>query len=700
MRHISIFLLGLLLFRATPAPALIDDGRAGDPGELFLALLDADAQRSYYKDLGITMADFLQNPAARFDLSQDAAYAEFLGKSGLAYNIAAVYPLRGDLANVNTWGYLSTSDDGPDIFSAGFFDIQDVYQRIQSYLSHLNPAPFGGTPEERQQLRAENLSGAFGPEDAGYFDAEGWGSDLGQGVGGNTTGTPDRPLAFYRISNYTGDRNGEVVEKLGSWLLSANGLLRFTTGEEINQPPEADAGFEQRVSPGVQVTLNAGGSSDPDGDALSYLWAWQSGPVRIEPAGAADTPAWSFTAPDQTGVYVFRLTVSDGVHQATAETRVRVETAAANLPPTAQAGADRTVVAGTEVLLDGGASVDPDAGPQALSHLWAWSGGPSPVDPQPTSVAGVASFAAPTQAGEYAFELTVSDGMASSSDTVLIRVEPPPVVLNLPPIADPGPDRVVNQGDGVTLDGSASQDPEGSPLGFAWRQSAGPKVNLRASASVTASFQAGQAGAYGFELTVSDGERKASRAVNILVNAPPVANAGSDRTVLPGRRVALDGAASSDPDGVPAPLRHAWTQTQGPPVELAGADGAQASFTPVELGTYAFRLSVHDGAAGNSTGLLVTVQPIRLDAPEIWKADQSGVIAWDIVHPGKRRVRIQFARDGVSFATLATARATRGNLRWTPKHRHATHRGVLRVCLSGSPRKPPLCDAAGVVVQP
>ena len=692
----------LLLTLPVPTRALIDDGRAGDPGELFLALWDAGSLRSYYKDLGITLTDFLRNPAGRFDLRQDPAYAEFLGKPEVVYNIAAVYPLRNDLANVNTWGYLSTSGGGPEVFSADFFTIQDVYQRIQGYISVLNPAPFGGTQEERDRLRAENLSGGFGPEDAGYFDSERWGLDLGQGVDGVTTGRPNRPLAFFQINNPTGDRSGELIHPLGSWMLTTTGLLQFSTGDggNIDLPPLADAGYNQKAAPGAPVSLHGEGSGDPEGNTLSYLWAWQSGPVRVDPDGKADSPIWSFTAPDRTGDYVFRLTVSDGANQATATTTVHVESAVANLSPVAVAGEDQTVVAGATVSLDGGGSSDPDHAPQPLGYAWTWINGPVRVEPQAGDRPEIANFVAPAIPGDYLFDLAVSDGVASAHDTVTIRVSPPPA--NIAPIADPGPDHVVGQGDTVVLDGSASRDPDGGPdaLRHAWRQTAGPKAALHDAASVSARFVAEQAGSYEFELSVSDGEAETSHSLHILVNAPPLANAGEAFTALPGREIVLDGAASSDPDGLPLALSYAWSQTQGPPVQMVGAVTAQARFAPVETGTYAFRLVVSDGAAEAETGVLVTVQRVRLDAPELWKAGKRDRIGWSLAGRHGRRVRVAFAKNGVDFVVLARVSASRGGVYWLPKRRQATHEGVLRVCLSGARGEPPVCDSQEIAVQP
>lgn len=171
--------------------------------------------------------------------------------------------------------------------------------------------------------------------------------------------------------------------------------------------------------------------------------------------------------------------------------------------------------------------------------------------------------------------------------------------INGQPVANAGADQNVIVGRSVTLNGSASIDPEGEPLTYGWNQLNGPPVVLSNSSASAPTFNApGAPTPYSlrFRLVVTDDLGLASVGDIITVtvsNNAPTANAGLDANVAGGAAVILRGNTSSDPDG--HGLVYGWSQTGGLGVPLLGANSPSPSFTAPNANTaLTFRLIVTD----------------------------------------------------------------------------------------------------------
>ena len=137
------------------------------------------------------------------------------------------------------------------------------------------------------------------------------------------------------------------------------------------------------------------------------------------------------------------------------------------------------------------------------------------------------------------------------------------VVVNIPPIANAGPDRTIPVGALSNLDGTGSYDPDGSGISYLWAKVSGPYPNTFSNErTATPTIGYGSAGVITFELTVTDYWGFTHKdTVNITFNLRPVAKAGQDQTVKRNSPVTLDGSASSDSDGTIA--GYLWQQTKG-----------------------------------------------------------------------------------------------------------------------------------------
>jgi RHS repeat-associated protein len=96
--------------------------------------------------------------------------------------------------------------------------------------------------------------------------------------------------------------------------------------------------------------------------------------------------------------------------------------------------------------------------------------------------------------------------------------------INRPPLADAGPDQSVARGKRVSLDGSASRDPEGATLSHTWSlidRPAGSAATLTDANSVRPTFTADVPGQYIAQLIVRDGPlASAPDTVRITVTDP------------------------------------------------------------------------------------------------------------------------------------------------------------------------------------
>jgi hypothetical protein len=209
-----------------------------------------------------------------------------------------------------------------------------------------------------------------------------------------------------------------------------------------NQPPVAAA----TVSPasiytGYAVTLDGSGSSDPDGNTLTYFWEQIDGAaVVLSNAGTAMATFTAPFAPYPGGTSLkFKLTVSDGTLQASTEQIVNVLWQ--NAAPEARVSCPASVDEGAEFTLDGSASSDPDDGIAAYS--WSQTlGGPVanlPLDMTAVSITASAPLlGSPLDTMSFKLEVTDAGGLMDDDlcDIKVNDITPPEAAPTQSPLAN------------------------------------------------------------------------------------------------------------------------------------------------------------------------------------------------------------------------------------------------------------------------
>jgi hypothetical protein len=400
------------------------------------------------------------------------------------------------------------------------------------------------------------------------------------------------------------NNHGEIVwESLGK--------IFKATPIPVNQPPVADAGPDQTPFVTDTVTLDGSGSSDPDGDPLTYFWSITSQPIGST-TNLSDPNAVNPTfLVDKFGTYVIQLIVNDGTVDSVPDT---VTIITKNSPPNAVALLDPppggTIFFGDTATLDGSGSSDVDE--QPLTFQWSFTSLP----PGSTTTLSDPTAVNPTffvdVVGTYVVQLIVNDGFVDSAPKSVNIV-----TGNFLPIADAGPDQRVLEKSSVVLDGSNSSDKDDGIQTYSWEQTDGPRVTLSDGDKVQASFTTPEVEdneeiTLTFMLTVTDaGGQKASDSTEVVVytdEKEPVANAGFDQPVFEGTTVTLDGSGSYDPDG--DSLSYKWSQISGVPVTLSDPLADKPTFVTPIVGPggviLSFELTVRDGG-GNEDSDQVSV---------------------------------------------------------------------------------------------
>lgn len=266
-------------------------------------------------------------------------------------------------------------------------------------------------------------------------------------------------------------------------------------------------------------------------------------------------------------------------------------TSTSNVVPTVYAGADKTVVLPSNAVTLYGSASDPDG--TITSYQWTKKMGGNATMSGTTSKELKASNLAE---GSYLFALTAKDDKgATASDDVAVKVTKSSVTTNVLPVANAGSDKTVAlPTNAITIFGSG-RDSDGTIVSYTWTKVSGGTVYMNNTNSSALKLSGLRSGTYYFRLAVKDSKGAVDTDdVKVTVNAPPIANAGSDRTYsLPLSSFTLSGSGS-DADGTI--VSYLWSKYSGPIAKFSSTTSKTITVSNLYAGTYIFKLAVKDNS--------------------------------------------------------------------------------------------------------
>ncbi len=286
-------------------------------------------------------------------------------------------------------------------------------------------------------------------------------------------------------------------------------------------PPVAVPQGPATANEGQTVTFSGAGSSDPDGDALTYQWSFGDGG-----SGGGASVTHVFT---DNGTYQVSLTVTDPA--GLSDTKA-IPVTVANVAPAVDALQNATVVAGDPVSITG-RFTDPGADSWTATVDYGDGSGIQPLALRPDKTFELRhTYAA---AGTFTVNVAVKDddgGIGSGRVKVIVqpRNRPPVAVLQGP--SNP------SEGQAYKLSGAGSSDPDGDALSYAWSFGDGGSASGK---DVTHTFADNRV--YPVSLTVTDpGGLSTTKTLSLAVaNAVPEVNAGPDVSIAPGATLSATG---------------------------------------------------------------------------------------------------------------------------------------------------------------
>ncbi len=389
----------------------------------------------------------------------------------------------------------------------------------------------------------------------------------GSGSGYSYAWSPATGLSSTSVSNPTA--NPANAETYTVTVTDANGCTATDDMSiTVNPTPSADAGSDEAICDGESVVI--GGSptaSGGSGSGYSYIWS---------PSGTLSSAAVANPIATPVSTETYSLTVTDGNGcQAYDAMTVTV-----NNKPTVNAGNDVSICDGGTVEIGGSPTASGGSG-SGYSYIWSPSASLS-------SAAVANPMASPASTETYSLTVTDGNGCTETDDIV--------VTVNANPVADAGPDEMINTGGSVEIGGSpTASGGSGSGYSYSW----GPSNGL--SSTTVANPTASPTATESYTVTVVDGNGCADTDnVTVTVTDGPIADAGNDQTICVGGNVEIGGSPTAS--GGTSPYDYAWSPSNG----LSSTTVANPTASPASTETYIVTVT-DDNSFTNTDTITVTV---------------------------------------------------------------------------------------------
>jgi large repetitive protein len=337
------------------------------------------------------------------------------------------------------------------------------------------------------------------------------------------------------------------------------------------------------------IVFDAKPSTDPDGDFLEFYWEFGDGTTAT---GSRIAHRY-----DEQKSYQALLIVSDNSGEVGNSSfqhfKVKV-----NKPPVAQAGKDITTAPGRIVSFDGSASSDQDG--QLTLYSWDFGDG--------STSSGATTTHQYANPGTYRTLLRIKDDSDSPCNFATDEIK---VWINAPPQARAGEDMRGSVGQSLSFNGEKSGDSDGEIVAYNWDFGDSGKGTVK-----FAQHSYATPGTYRARLSVTDNANVTNSTQSdellVVINAPPVAQAGKDSKGAIEEVLLFDGGNSIDKDGVLA--NYNWDFGDG-----IRSEGKQVSHAFKHSGTYTVTLTVQDDSGTDSDKNSDSLQ-VFINQPPVAKA--------------------------------------------------------------------------------